>query len=278
MERTNPIVQTKQDDSPIEVALLHTPAPRLESTRYSSSLSRATSDGGSTDKPQRLSNSSKGFALFAFQSLLEEYPSNGSKLMRKPPLEWVTIVSLIEKRGSAHMMGFENNHAKWLVQFGESNRLTPLESYATLNKFRHSLGSLQAVTSHQVYFRFTANSTISPCNVSCRRVRMATVAKDFSVSQLEKLLYSRKSELDKLVRKRDQLRRQLDQVQSRIASVQGNSSGSTTRTRRRPKNEKSLHTVVTEMLTRNKKGLALTPLTEYAYKVAHQAKQAFNSR
>ena len=91
---------------------------------------------------------------------------------------------------------------------------------------------------------------------------MATVAKDYSVSQLEKLLYSRKSELDKLVRKRDQLRRQLDQVQSRIASVQGNSSGSTTRTRRRPKNEKSLHTVVTEMLTRNKKGLALTPLAE----------------
>ena len=93
---------------------------------------------------------------------------------------------------------------------------------------------------------------------------MATVAKDFSVSQLEKLLYSRKSELDRLVRKREQLQRQLDQVQSRITSVQGNSTGSTVRfrTRRRPKNEKSLHTVVTEILTRNKKGLALTPLAE----------------
>ncbi len=54
MERTNPIVQTKQDDkqddSPIEVALLHTPAPRLESTRGSSLHKRLLTAAAPTNR------------------------------------------------------------------------------------------------------------------------------------------------------------------------------------------------------------------------------------
>ena len=93
---------------------------------------------------------------------------------------------------------------------------------------------------------------------------MATTANDLSVAQLEKMLSTRKSLLDTLERKRDRLRKDLDRVERKIASIEGKRTtiaGNRRRRRgKRPKNSKSLHEVVIELLAKNKKGYALSGL------------------
>lgn len=90
---------------------------------------------------------------------------------------------------------------------------------------------------------------------------MSKVASDMSVAQLEKLLHARKSQLDSLTKQRERLQKELDRVEKKINSIEG-SSVMRRRPSRRPRNEKSLHSLVTELLTKNKKGYSLSALSE----------------
>lgn len=95
---------------------------------------------------------------------------------------------------------------------------------------------------------------------------MARDAIDYSVVQLQRLLDNRRSLLERLVKKREQVRRELDRIERRIAEVEGTAPVPTVRRPRRPsarsQNERSLRSIVTELLTKNKKGYPLQPLQE----------------
>lgn len=91
---------------------------------------------------------------------------------------------------------------------------------------------------------------------------------DLSVNELEKLLENKKSLLDNLAKKRERLQRDLDAVELEITALEGGrgtrgaAAARRTRMVRRPKNEKSLHATVLEILGKSKKGFALSPLCE----------------
>ncbi len=93
---------------------------------------------------------------------------------------------------------------------------------------------------------------------------MANGSRDLSVAALERMLQKRKSILETLASRREKLQRDLEKVESRISSLEGRRGGISTLTRRRkrPKNEKSLSKVVTEILSRSKTGYTLSKLTE----------------
>jgi hypothetical protein len=88
--------------------------------------------------------------------------------------------------------------------------------------------------------------------------------RDLSVATLERMLHKRKSLLDALTHRREKLQRDLEKVESRIFSLEGRRGGTLTMTRRRkrPKNEKPLSAVVTDILTRSKTGYPLAKLSE----------------
>jgi hypothetical protein len=91
--------------------------------------------------------------------------------------------------------------------------------------------------------------------------------RDLSVVDLEKLLHGKKSELEQLLKKREQLEKQLSDVVEKIRSVEGRKNGGEPGAlgRRLPyrlQNEKTLKQVVTELLTENPKGLGLDDLSK----------------
>ena len=96
---------------------------------------------------------------------------------------------------------------------------------------------------------------------------MARVADGMSVAQLEKLLDSRKSQLGTLTKKRDKLKKDLEQVEKRILVLQGRATATvSSKARRKPakraQNEKPLSAFVVDILGQNKKGLTLAGLSE----------------
>ena len=94
---------------------------------------------------------------------------------------------------------------------------------------------------------------------------MPNAPKELSVAVLERLLTKRRSLLDTLTRRRNQLRKNLEKIEQRIASLAGRNGGGpgkVTRRRKRPKNAKSLSQVVTELLSKNNTGYPLAKLSE----------------
>lgn len=90
---------------------------------------------------------------------------------------------------------------------------------------------------------------------------MAKVSNQMSVAELERLLENRKTQLNRLTKERDKLQKDLQRVEEKISSLEGGRGmgrrvGGTVR----PKNKKSLHEVVTEILGRSKKGFPLGKL------------------
>lgn len=91
--------------------------------------------------------------------------------------------------------------------------------------------------------------------------------KDLTLVDLEKLLHGKKTELEQLLKKREQLEKQLSEVVEKIRTVEGRKNGGDISTlgRRmsfRLQNEKTLKQVVTELLTENPKGLGLDDLSK----------------
>ncbi len=91
---------------------------------------------------------------------------------------------------------------------------------------------------------------------------------NLSLADLERLLNSRKTQLEGLLRKKDRLASDLASVEGEIDSLEGRGSGRgvvrSTRagTGKRPKNAKSLSDTVVEILTKNKKGFSLAKLAD----------------
>jgi hypothetical protein len=97
---------------------------------------------------------------------------------------------------------------------------------------------------------------------------MVKTVKEMSVAELERLLDSKKDRLETLQRKRDLLERQLHSVVEKINSMEGKRGNSVAAAKgrkgatTRPKNDRSLKEVVTEILTQNKKGCGLDELSK----------------
>ena len=96
---------------------------------------------------------------------------------------------------------------------------------------------------------------------------MAKIPRDLSVSELERLLNDRQSEITQLIKRREKLQREMDQLDNRISQLSGGRTIHRTRDQgrsavQRPKNERSLREVVTDILTKNKKGFPLAKLTD----------------
>lgn len=98
---------------------------------------------------------------------------------------------------------------------------------------------------------------------------METGAEKMSVAELEKMLKSRRTQLDTLLKEREKLGKQLGIVEERIKEVEGGliasghharKGGSTAATR--AMNAKSLHTHVTEILEKADDGLTLSGLAD----------------
>jgi hypothetical protein len=95
---------------------------------------------------------------------------------------------------------------------------------------------------------------------------MARSARELSMSDLQRMLNDRKSQLGSLEKRRERLQKELDVVDRRIDELEGRGGGAVrSRTRRRaikrPENVKSLHAYVKETLAKNKKGLTLEELS-----------------
>jgi len=104
-------------------------------------------------------------------------------------------------------------------------------------------------------------------------------AKDLSVVELERLLNSRKSELDTLLKQKQRLAADLSRVEGRINSLVGKGgrfpiAGKNAGTIKRPKNAKSLHATVIELLTKNKKGYPLAKLSEKVLSTGYRTHSA----
>jgi hypothetical protein len=86
--------------------------------------------------------------------------------------------------------------------------------------------------------------------------------KGYTVVQLEKILLQKKAKLESLIQERDRLKKKLAQLEGRIAEIGGiiRDERKPRRSRRRPKNAKTLIEAVAEVLTQHKKGLSLKDL------------------
>lgn len=87
-----------------------------------------------------------------------------------------------------------------------------------------------------------------------------------SVAELERILSNRKSKLDTLTKKKTKLQKDLTRVEEEITQLVGRQSavaaGGRRKVLKRPKNAKPLSQFVTEILSKNKKGLTLAGLSE----------------
>ena len=95
---------------------------------------------------------------------------------------------------------------------------------------------------------------------------MPSTLKECSVSDLERMLKTRKSELESLIKKREKRLKELSLIEKRIKVLEGRKRESGPKkhrtTRKRAKNAQSLRSTVTEVLSRNKSGIALDPLSK----------------
>lgn len=83
-----------------------------------------------------------------------------------------------------------------------------------------------------------------------------------SVAELQSLLNEQRKRLDELKKKQSALQKELDAVNQEIASIEGGEGGARRVRRRRGRNQKPLRAYVQEVLTANKKGLALQEISE----------------
>lgn len=88
------------------------------------------------------------------------------------------------------------------------------------------------------------------------------MAKEYNVAQLEKILQKRKAKLEVLISQRNRLQKKLAQLDAQIVAIGGivREGRKSRRTRRRPRNAKTLIVAVGEVLAQNKKGLTLRDL------------------
>jgi hypothetical protein len=102
---------------------------------------------------------------------------------------------------------------------------------------------------------------------------MPNASDDLSVAELERMLNSRRMQLEDLQKKRTRMQHQLDQINAEIAGLTGDRRGAGTRGRRGPraKNEKSLREHVVEMLAKSKKGLTLADLAQKVLEAGYKS-------
>lgn len=103
---------------------------------------------------------------------------------------------------------------------------------------------------------------------------MARNSRDLSVAELERLLDRRKSKLSNLNKKRDSLQKQLTNVETQIVALEGKPTDGRKRGRRsrkRPKNEKPLQEVVSDVLRRTKRGYTLSDLSEKVLEAGYKS-------
>jgi hypothetical protein len=95
---------------------------------------------------------------------------------------------------------------------------------------------------------------------------MPSTLKDCSVYDLERVLIARKSELKNLIKKREKKLKVLSVIEKRIKVLEGPkqaAGGKKHRTsRKRARHAQSLRSTVTEVLSKNKTGIALDPLSK----------------
>ena len=89
---------------------------------------------------------------------------------------------------------------------------------------------------------------------------MSKTSGGMSVAELEQILEDRKTKAIDLGRKREELQKQLDDIDRQILEVMGDNRV-IRRRRRRLKNEMSLRGHVKELLAKNKKGYSMSDLT-----------------
>ena len=95
---------------------------------------------------------------------------------------------------------------------------------------------------------------------------MPSTLKDCSVSDLERILKARKSELEILIKSREKKLKELSLIEKRIKVLEGRKQAAGRKkrrtTRKRVKNTHSLRSTVTDVLSKNKNGIALDPLSK----------------
>jgi hypothetical protein len=102
---------------------------------------------------------------------------------------------------------------------------------------------------------------------------MAKVVQEMTVAQLEQALLKKKGKLESLLSRREKLQRQLDKVQRNIDGLAGRSAeGGMRRRKRRPRNAKSLRTIVMDLLGKSKKGLSISELRERVEQTGYRSR------
>ena len=100
---------------------------------------------------------------------------------------------------------------------------------------------------------------------------------ELSVAQLEKLLDTKRSVLNTLQKKRENLHKALSTVESQISRLGGAKtapSGKSRHVQKRPRNDRPLHEVVFELLEKNKKGFTLGDLSDKVLETGYKSGSA----
>ena len=106
---------------------------------------------------------------------------------------------------------------------------------------------------------------------------MAKAAREMTVSDLERLLDTKKTQLNAALKKRATFLKDLEQVEKRIRELEGKprtTRKKTRRVRRRARNKVPLPAVVTEILAKSKKGLSLSELREKVLATGYKSNSA----
>lgn len=93
---------------------------------------------------------------------------------------------------------------------------------------------------------------------------MARAGAELSVADLERMLDRKRSRLNSLEKRREQLQKSLSRIDQQISALQGRPTVAAVRrkTRKRPKNPRPLAAYVLQFLGRSKKGLTLAELAQ----------------
>lgn len=94
---------------------------------------------------------------------------------------------------------------------------------------------------------------------------------EMTVAELERTLALRQGNLDTLLRRRARIVKDLETTEARIKEIAGAGARNL---KPRPKNPKSLHTVVTDLLTKRKSGYALHDLAEKVLSTGYKTHSA----
>jgi hypothetical protein len=99
----------------------------------------------------------------------------------------------------------------------------------------------------------------------------ATATETLTVADLERLLNSRKMQLEELLKKRGMIQRQLQQLDADIAALEGQRRGGPRGKRgQRMKNERSLRLLVLDQLAKSKSGYNLADLAQRILDTGYQ--------